>query len=360
MKLEQADWQRLLPVFRETYQIWSPGLSRSDYLEYQEKQINDGWARRNLRHLALMRGQKVLSSLKLSKLNLQIRDRFFKIGGIGAVYTQLDSRDQGFASELLEQTIDLAKDEGMQALLLFSDIDCDFYARFGFEETGSADMFIHLPVNRQNISMPENFRVKNIDTIEINLDGKTFSVHQKKLTFADLDDVARHHKQWLRLQPYGIERDVRYFHFKLMRESFLHTHSRLAWPALKLTTASVDGHVQGYAITETAGGVLRILEVVGKRTARDSLWGALLLRAFKERLSRVRAWEALAEEFAPSYSLGQTLHRLGLQDIAGESYKGPLNYYQRSWGKGMLMPLEEDLERLLRIIPCPLVELDHL
>lgn len=360
MKLEQADWQTLLPVFRETYQIWSPGLSRSDYLEYQEKQIDDLWARRNLRHLALMRGQKVLSSLKLSKLNLQIRDRTIPIGGIGAVYTQLDSRNQGYASELLDQTIDLAKEEGMQALLLFSDIDCEFYSRLGFDEIGSADMLIYLPSNKNHTHIPDHFRFEGNDRIIVESDGRQVLVDRQELSFEHLAEVARHHRQWLRLQPYGIERDERYFHFKLMRESYLHNHSRLSWPALKLTTASFDGNILGYAITESAGGVLRVLEVVGKGSTRDAIWGALLVRALKDRLSRVRAWEALAQEFAPSYSLNQVLHRLGLKAVTGESYKGQLNYYQRSWGKGMIMPLEEELEGLCQIAPCPLVELDHL
>ena len=85
MKLETAEWQTLLPVFRETFKIWSPGLSRQDYLEYQFKQANHPWARRNLRHLILRDQDKIVSSLKMSTIELQTRGQTFRLAQAGAL-----------------------------------------------------------------------------------------------------------------------------------------------------------------------------------------------------------------------------------------------------------------------------------
>ncbi len=360
MKLESADWQALLPVFRETFKIWSPGLSRRDYLEYQIKQANHPWARRNLRHLVLNHAGTVVSSLKLSSIDLQIRGDSYKIGGIGAVYTQLSCRGKGYASELMEETIDLAKAENLEGLLLFSDIDCGFYSRFGFEEIGGADLLIHLPFLKVKPVFPSHMNVENEDILTIELEGNKFQLSHETFRPESLDYAARHYRQWLRRQPYGIDRDRHYFSYKLMREMFLHNHSRLAWPALNITTVKKNDAYAGYAITESAGGVLRILEIVASKSAREAIWAALLARSLQQKLLRIRAWEGLAADFAPGFNLRQLIKTAGLDEVFPEGFKGQLNYYDRSWGRGMFLPLIDDLEELHMTAPCPLVELDHL
>lgn len=372
MKLEPADWQTLLPVFRETFKIWSPGLSRRDYLEYQLKQANHPWARRNLRHLTLKRKGKIVSSMKFSTIELQARGLSYKLAGIGAVYTQIDCRHMGYASELMEAAVELAESENYQGMILFSDIDCEFYARFGFEEIGAADLLIHLPFLRGKPVFPshiscedesgaalQNDRAKK-SSISLTLDGKSFELHHEQFLPEHLDFTARHYMQWLSRQPYGIVRDRNYFSYKLMREMFLHSHSRLAWPALNITKVSTNGTPGGYAITESAGGVLRILEIVAPQEFREPIWAGLLVRALKEKLMRIRAWEGLANDFAPSFNLKQLINKCGLDEILPSGFKGQLNYYDRSWGRGMILPFEDKLAELHLTAPCPLVELDHL
>lgn len=360
MKLEPADWQTLLPVFRETFKIWSPGLSRRDYLEYQMKQAIHPWARRNLRHLTLNKAERPVSSLKFSTIDLQTRGRRFKIGGIGAVYTQLECRNKGCASELVERVIDLAKQESYDGLILFSDIDCQFYSRFGFEEIGSADLLIHIPFLKGKTEFPENIACGEGGSITIEVDGNSFETRQERFRKEHLDYAVRHYGQWLRRQPYGIVRDQNYFSYKLMRETFLHDHSKLAWPALNITTVKRNGMPCGYAITESAGGVLRVLEIAAPADCREILWTSFLVRALSEKLQRIRAWEGLAADFSPSFNLKQLITKIGLKHLFPDGYKGQLNYYERSWGKGMLLPFDDKLNDLHMTAPCPLVELDHL
>ena len=360
MKLETADWQDLLPVFRETFKIWSPGLSKSHYLEYQRKQAIHPWSRRNIRHLTLNQGGKIVSSLKFSNISLQVRDAEFRIGGIGAVYTQSDFRHMGFASELMEKSIDLAKNEGYKGLLLFSDIDCSFYARFGFEEIGAADLLIHLPFIKGKPVFPPHINISDDGVLKIETDDGIYELRQERLLSQHLDLTTRHYRQWLRRQPYGIDRDLQYFSFKLMRETYLHENSRLAWPAICISTVFLNGQAVGYAITESAGGVLRILEIAALSKIREVIWGALLVRALHEKLMRIRAWEGLAADFAPGFNLKQLIKRTGLDEVFPAEYRGQLNYYSRTWGKGMILPFDDGLADLHSCAPCPLVELDHL
>jgi len=360
MKLASADWQELLPVFRETFKIWSPGLTKSDYLEYQHRQINHPWARRNIRHLTLNCDGKIVSSLKLSSINLQVRGENYRVGGIGAVYTQLECRNRGYASELMEETVELAKKEKFQALILFSDIDCGFYARYGFQEIGAADLLIQLPVLKGKPVFPPAVEVCEDGAVTIELDGISYELHQERFLPEHLDYATRHYRQWLRRQPYGIDRDQQYYSYKLMRESFLHEHSHLSWPAISITSIKAEGVAAGYAITESAGGVLRILEIVAQNKVREAIWAALLVRALSEKLIRIRAWESLAADFAPAFNLKQLINKIGLDELIPQSFKGQLNYYDRSWGRGMLLPFDDKLEDLHLTAPCPLVELDHL
>lgn len=360
MKLESVEWQDLLPVFRETFKIWSPGLSKSHYLDYQRKQAIHPWSRRNIRHLTLTQSGKILSSLKLSNISLQVRDANYPIGGIGAVYTQIDCRNMGYASELMEKTIELARHEGYKGLLLFSDIDCGFYTRFGFEEIGAADLLIHLPFIKGQPVFPPHIKMSDDGSIELETDEGLYELRQERLHQYHLDQATRHYRQWLRRQPYGIDRNRQYFSFKLMRENYLHEHSRLAWPAISIMTVFANGQQVGYAITESAGGVLRVLEVAAKKNIREIIWGALLIRSLNEKLLRIRAWEGLAADFAPGFNLKQLIKRCGLAETFPSDYKGQLNYYNRTWGKGMFLPFDDSLADIHTFAPCPLVELDHL
>jgi predicted acetyltransferase len=310
--------------------------------------------------LTLCRAGKIVSSLKLSTIALQVRGTTYKVGGIGAVYTQLACRNMGHASALMEASIELAKSEKFQGLLLFSDIDCGFYSRFGFEEIGSADLLIHLPSLKSKPALPPHIKVENDVTMSIEIEGKQFDLHSEKFLPHHLDYTTRHYRQWLRRQPYGIDRDRQYFSYKLMRETFLHNHSRLAWPALSIMTAKTKDNFVGYAITESAGGVLRILEIVAEQSAREALWAAILVRSLNGKLMRIRAWEGLAADFAPAFNLKQLIKVAGLDEIFPAGFKGQLNYYDRTWGKGMLLSFDNKLDELHMTAPCPLVELDHL
>src|SRR5579872_5312542 len=119
MSLAQAEWQDILRVLHETYRIWSPGLTRSDYQQYTWNQISHPWARRHFRFMVQKHAGNVVTSCKLYDLVMQARGREYRVLGIGAIYTQEKYRQTGRAHELLQNLRDLASNEGYDGLLLY-------------------------------------------------------------------------------------------------------------------------------------------------------------------------------------------------------------------------------------------------
>ncbi|HEY9715775.1 MAG TPA: hypothetical protein V6C72_20040, partial [Chroococcales cyanobacterium] len=114
---------------------------------------------------------------------------------------------------------------------------------------------------------------------------------------------------------------------------------------------AIDGG--GYAIIEQGGATLRVLEVIGSERAQVSIWGELLTRAVKVGAKRIRGWEGLVRNFAPSYLLKPAIPR-DLVNLFDSVHSG-----EREWGIPMILPLRSDLEGLSVEFPCPLLELDH-
>lgn len=329
MGLQLADWHDVLQVLHETYWIWSPGLNQADYRHYVSAQMNHPWLRRHMRYFVYKVADQVVASCKLYDVTMSARGRLYKVGGIGAVYTQKEFRGHGHAKAMLHDLIDLTDGEGYDGLILYSEIDPAFYERFGFLELGGADFNILLP--------PSSSESEQRSSSPIRLEEVT--------------SMVRHQTRWLRTQPYGIVRDEDYWHYKLMRERYLNKHSRLSWPELQITH---DPDNSGYMISEYGGGTLRVLEIIGGLSARTKLWETLFHDACARGVRRIRGWEAGIRDLAPCYSVN-TL-------VSDGMFNGripPVECQVRSWGLPMLLPFNHDLDDWPTAAPCPLLELDH-
>jgi predicted acetyltransferase len=58
---------------------------------------------------------------------------------IGAIFTPLHNRGKGYAGQMLEYSLDTLGDQGVDLVMLFSDIGAEFYARFGFRLVAKED-----------------------------------------------------------------------------------------------------------------------------------------------------------------------------------------------------------------------------
>lgn len=336
MTIERADWRDILTVLHESYRIWSPGLSKDEYYEHISRQINHPWARRNFKFFVLKEKNTIVASCKLYKVEISARGRTYKCAGLGAIFTMPAARAQGFGSKLVSEAIDYCFNREYDALFLFSDIDPNFYSRFGFCEMGAADFSFHLPR-----SQPVGEYTKPAATF---------------VEAYDVSTMVSIYSKWLRSQPFGFQRSNYYLDYKLSRERYLAEHSTLAWPRLEITYALENGMHTGYALTERGGHNVRVLEIIGSESARRQLWNRLVAQGMTERMHKIRGWESVVKDLYPGFKIQSVL-----DDELSCNYAFPaLNSSARTWGRPMFLSLINELEDLDEFFPCPILELDHL
>lgn len=369
--LEQAEWRDIQNILKETFEIWSPGLTHEKYLEFIWMQLQHPWARNNYEYLMTREGarsESPLASMKYYKISLASRGRSFPFAGFGAIYSRMDVRGQGYGRELIELAIDKARKEGCQGIMLFSDIDPKYYERFGFIDMSNQKFFL---------ALEEDLNAGEFEPNPIVDDSFDRGASSRSLTAADqmfppelesiiqyrfldtsaeqIDLVTRHYGRWLRRQQFGVERDSLYFHFKIFRENFLADHSNLAWPRLELVTVNMDMS-SGYAIIEYGGRVVRILELVGDEETRRYLWLGVLMRARQLNAIRISGWESILADLGPGYSV----HQFETIDSSLAKSMRTLLYAQKLRGRYMLLPFCPEVERWTYSFPNPILELDHL
>lgn len=314
--LQSAQWWEILPILRQTHRIWSTGLNGSIYNDYIRLQTTLPWARSNFRYLTYRHRGEIVSSCKLYSVQLSARGKLYKLAGVGAVFTQFEHQGLGYGSKLIKAVTKYAKQNNYDGLLLYSEIEAEFYQRLGFELMG-CDNF-SLSVDHLNSSQIADV-VAETAPLEVN----------------HLDWICRHYQRWLARQPFGYYRNRQYLAFRLARESYLHQFSSLAWPQLEILKLDSAETGQGYAIFEFADKTLRVLEAVCLPQYQEQLWNQLLTVAQNRQAKYVRGWESVKP-----------------QELA-------LKSYQRHWGWPMLLPLNPEINPWRDIQPCPLLELDH-
>lgn len=305
MSLQQADWHDILKVLHETVHIWSSGLTPLDYRWFLASQMQSPWFRKNCRFMVYKTGGIIRSSCKLYTLEYSYRGGTYRLAGLGAVYTQLNSRGSGFASELINEVLDFCEEENYDGVVLYSEIGTDFYADFGFEECGSVDFQIEGPLLRSPIDLPKSGRQVEHNSVP----------GARPLGLKDIPFLQRHYKRWLRSQPFGLIRSEDYWSYKLKKEEFLHRHSRSGWGALHLLKADTDDLSSAYSIFEIREESIRVLEIVGSDSGRRKIWANLLTQILKGRNRRLQGWEAVIRDLAPAYKISS----LGLEIEDGES-----------------------------------------
>ena len=330
MTIELAEWQDILRVLYDTYGIWSPGLDRSSYYYYVDRQMCHPWSRKNYRYLVYRQGKRIVASLKLYTIEFFARGRTYKLAGLGAVFTQAEERGLGYGSLLIKEIVELCRREDYDGLFLFSDIGSEFYAKFGFQELSSHEFFIYPSKLANTAGYPA-----------LTSDVVPAGYPSQRVTPVELTHIpwlARHYQRWLRRQPYGVVRSEQYWSYKLNRELYLHKYSQWQWPLLEIVTIESGPTNTGYALIEQSVSTLRALEVVGPEETQLKLWQALVNLALERKAWRIRGWESVAPQLP---------------------FLRPL-YCFREWGNPMILPLRTEIEDWTAVVPCPLLELDHL
>ncbi|HEY9754309.1 MAG TPA: GNAT family N-acetyltransferase [Oculatellaceae cyanobacterium] len=368
MRLQIADWHDYLKVLHETVHIWSAGLSARDYQLFLQQQQSSPWFKQNCRLYTLKDSRdRIQASCKLYSLNLSSRGRNYRVAGLGAVYTQSSFRNQGLASELINDVLDFCEDSSFDGVVLFSEIATEFYEDFGFESLGSGTDF-EIEARRQPAQLLEHASTA--------LARQVLSTKQVPLLY-------RLYNRWLRCQPYGVARDIPYWLYKVQKEEFLSHHAANGRPGLGLGILGLENAENcenntsagnGYFIGEETAGCLRILEIIGDRPARQRIWLHLLSQLLTGKIQKLSGWEGLIRDMAPSFQIrgldlnlgGMTRSKASTQtSLASSSSLMPeeclkVFFRQRTWGQCMIHVLNPQLKDWLQIDPCPLLEFDHL
>ena len=367
-KLEIADWCDVQRVLKETYEIWSPGLSRDQYHEFVGMQMAHPWSKRNYSYL-LLRDKKnsatPASSMKYYNLKFQSHSQQYKFAGFGAIYTRKDLRGEGYATEMIKLALDRAWYDGCHGALLFSDIGVDYYSRIGFFDLNNERFVLQLNPAHQGseVHVPIDWTTEapdiTGDTTDwsscYRIEGALIRTRYLTTSPGQIEYIERHYRRWLRKQSFGVARSRDYLHFKIMRENYLARFSRISWPKLELLTVD-HSSASGYAILEYGGRVLRILELVGDENTRRLLWKGVVARARELEAVRIAGWEAILADFAPGFSLNQ----LDSIDASLANSFQSLMFAEKKKGRAMILPLQDDIEDWFTVCPCPLLEIDHL
>jgi predicted N-acetyltransferase YhbS len=138
--LEAAEGPLLEQILAATYEIWNEGLTADAYRRWWTAQRATPWGARHLRRTALVDAGRVLASTKEYWFEATLNRRSTKVIGLGAVFTQPDSRGRGFARDLIQRVLERARGEGAELALLFSEIGPAYYEALGFTVVPTADL----------------------------------------------------------------------------------------------------------------------------------------------------------------------------------------------------------------------------
>ncbi len=206
MNVVVADSGPLLDrVLGLTYDIWNEGLTERAYAQWYRAQIRTPWGRQHLQRFALVDDAGgLLATAKRYRYRVRLDGRFGWMAGIGAVFTPLPHRGQGYASQLIERLLEMERRDGVWFAGLFSEIGTSFYERLGFaavpidevtirvdRKAGAPAMLVRVGDDRDLPALEEMHRVRS-SSVRLALDRDRSLIHyalSKKRMLAGLGPV---------------------------------------------------------------------------------------------------------------------------------------------------------------------------
>jgi hypothetical protein len=149
MNLVLAEGPCLQQILDCSHPLWADGLSPSAYARYNAAQLRTPWGSHRLRRYALIGDDgRLLTSAKRYQLSVRLDQREISAVGIAAVFTPLDERGNGYASEIIQRLVDDAQRDGAELAILFSEIGTAFYRRLGFTRVPHKELTLSITPSR--------------------------------------------------------------------------------------------------------------------------------------------------------------------------------------------------------------------
>jgi GNAT superfamily N-acetyltransferase len=272
LRLVSATPEQMEAVYRESHAIWGSGLSFEEYLAYWRDLMATPWARRRF-HFEVWLGEdgRVLSSLKVYRLEVDLLGRRGGAAGIGAVFTPQAERGRGHAAAMLRAVVEAARRRGDLAAFLFSDIGTRYYEALGFQALPAEET--RATLRRASKRAPAGWRLRAFRP-------------------DDLDAVMEVQADARCGAQFAVVRDRAYWEFLLERaRGFFQRHDGSGLER-RYRVAERDGRFAGYLFASEAGGVWTIREAGAPGNDPEAIASILRAGAAEARADGARDVEA--------------------------------------------------------------------
>jgi GNAT superfamily N-acetyltransferase len=284
MHLVPAEGSLLEDILDFTCPIWSEGLNRTAYAQWNAAQLRTRWGKEHLVRLALVDDKgRLLSTAKRYRFDARLDGRNGFVSGLAAVFTPPDRRGHGYATALLERLLDEERRAGALAAVLFSEIGPQFYARLGFA-----------PVPLDEV------------TVNVELKGGSPAMLVRAGDDRDLADVAVMHRIRSEAARFALQREAPLVHYSIAKKRI---QAGLGAPGGR----QVEFFVAEEGVSAVAYVVLSVspngwtLEEAGDRDPAAARLGAMLqvlaAREPSQRLPLIRTWWPRAFPVPPQWQL---------------------------------------------------------
>lgn len=143
MYVNHLNKDQIEEVQKDSHYLWGGGLSIEARLSKMMRMI-DVYGPNQFHASGIVENGQVAASIKCYGIHLALGELKYHTLGIAAVFTKPDCRGKGYATKIVELACQNASNQGLDAALLFSDIDPEFYKKLGFIEFESYDCSIEV------------------------------------------------------------------------------------------------------------------------------------------------------------------------------------------------------------------------
>jgi predicted N-acetyltransferase YhbS len=284
MPLVVAQGAMLDEILDSTFPLWHDGLTRDAYARLNAAQMRTPWGSTHLHRVALVDDAgRVLSSAKRYRLSAMLNGRPTRACGIGALFTPVERRGFGHASELVERLVTAERAEGAELAMLFSAIGPAFYQRLEFRQVPLDE--VTLAVTRKAGAPAMLVRAG----------------HER-----DLPALASMHDARSATARFALDRDTAFIQYSLVRK-------RLRAGLARSGVRQVEFHVAEEGASAVAYAILSVsehgwtLDEAGDRDPAGARLGALLqvllAREPSLRPPTIRAWWPRAFALPPQVQI---------------------------------------------------------
>ncbi len=271
-RLVPAEGSLLNRILDETYPVWNEGLTREAYGKWNAAQQRTPWGSEHLRRFALIDAAgTLLASAKRYRFAARLHGRDVQMAGLGAVFTPIELRGRGHASQLIEQLLAQEQRDGVAMAGLFSQIGEDYYRRLGFSLVPLTEVDVEVTVTK-----------KGSPAMLVRAGDER-----------DLPDLAKMHVIRSESAPFSLHRDPALIHYAISKKRMQAGLGPTGLRQMEFFVAEEGASAVAYVVlTVSKGGWT--LEEAGDRDPAGARLGAMLqvliAREPSHTTPRIRAW----------------------------------------------------------------------